>query len=128
MRFVWQAISRKLDGVTRWLDDPWFESATFEEKMENEEVPEGVIVLENLNFWREEWGFEKPDDVKEPTVIHEESEEEEPDFKSMSAKEKKEWEAKQKEKAEAKAGAEAAAQEGEAGEGEEEEKEPEINY
>ena len=50
MRFVWQAISQKLDGVTHWLDDPWFESATFEEKMENEEVPEGVIVLENLNF------------------------------------------------------------------------------
>ena len=63
--------------------------------MENEEIPEGVIVLENLNFRREEWGYEKPETIPEPVEeeVKEEVKEEEPDFKKMNAKEKKDWEA-----------------------------------
>jgi Mg-chelatase subunit ChlI len=127
MKFVWQALASKLDGTTHFLDNPVIDN--YQEKLENEELPDGVIVLENMNFRREEWGFEKPEEPDEPSVIEEEveEEEEEPDFKSMSAKEKKEWEAKQKEKEEAKKKAEEekAALEGE-GEGEEEEKEEEL--
>ena len=74
----------------------------FSQKLENEEIPEGTIVLENLNFRREEWGFEIPDKRPEPTVVEEESEEEEPDFKKMNAKEKKEYEAMKIAKAEEK--------------------------
>ena len=76
----------------------------FKAKIENEEIPEGIIVLENLNFRWEEWGYEKPEDIPEPPEepLKEEIKEEEPDFKKMNAKEKKEWEAKQKEKEEEK--------------------------
>lgn len=54
-----------------------------------------MIVLENFNFWREEWGYEKPEDIPEPIVeeTKEVVKEEEPDLKKMNAKEKKEWEA-----------------------------------
>lgn len=54
-----------------------------------------MIVLENLNFRREEWGYEKPETIPEPVeeTVLEEVKEEEPDFKKMNAKEKKDWEA-----------------------------------
>lgn len=51
-------------------------------------------MLENLNFWREEWGYEKPETIPEPVIeVIEEPKEEEPDFRKMNAKEKKDWEA-----------------------------------
>ena len=81
-----------MDGTTHFWDQSVVEN--YKQKVENEEVPEGVIVLENLNFWREEWGYEKPETIPEPVIeVIEEPKEEEPDFKKMNAKEKKDWEA-----------------------------------
>ena len=92
MKYVWNQLQQKLDGVTHFWEQSIVEN--FKQKVENEEVPEGVIVLENLNFRREEWAYEKPEQIPEPVVeVKEEVKEEEPDFKKMNAKEKKEWEA-----------------------------------
>jgi len=130
MKFVWQALSQKVEGTLHFEEDAAI--PMYETKLENEELPDGIIVLENLNFKREEFGFELPDTPPEPSVIEEEEEEEEPDFSAMSAKEKKAYEAekkakeeqKKKEEEEAAAAAAAAAAEGE-GEEEEKEEEPE---
>lgn len=139
MKFVWNAISNKID-----------QQVHFQEEYEFEEDTEGVYILENLNFHPEEWGFIEPEPVPEPE--HPEGEGEgdaEPEpvddkkNKGKTAKDKKAEEKKAKEAEEARKAKEAeekkkaeeekkAEGEGE-GEGEgdhepQEEPEPEITY
>lgn len=106
MKFVWSAISNKID-----------QQVHFQTHFEIEDDSEGVFVLENLNFRPEEWGFRaheeppKKEDEKKEGEGDAEQEPPEVDDKNKKlppkdAKKKAEEEAKKKAEEEAKRKAE----------------------
>ena len=100
MRFVWNALTSKVDQPIH-----------FQDEYELEHDSEGIFMLENLNFHPEEWGFIEPDPIVKPENPEGEGDEEkepEPvddknkgkgnpkDKKAEEAKKKAEEEAKKK--------------------------------